>query len=61
MHLLSMIKLSLIITHSKQDINQFDMQPVEHWYKACIDTSSLPEILPTYQRKISASNAQFGY
>ena len=35
-------KLSLIILN-KKDINQFDMQPAEHWSMACID-SSLPEI-----------------
>jgi len=34
--------LSLIITN-KQDINQFNMGPIEDWSMACID-SSLPEI-----------------
>jgi len=35
-------KLSLIIVNPK-DITQFDIKPVEFWYKACID-SNLPEI-----------------
>jgi len=35
-------KLSLIIA-DKQDINKFNMEPIEHWNMACID-SSLPEI-----------------
>jgi len=35
-------KLSLIITN-KQDINQFNMEAIEHWGMACID-STLPEI-----------------
>ena len=35
-------KLSLTIA-DKQDINKYDMEPIDHWDKACID-SSLPEI-----------------
>jgi folate-binding protein YgfZ len=35
-------KLSLIITN-KQDINQFNIEPIEDWSMACID-SALPEI-----------------
>jgi len=35
-------KLSLIIA-DKEDISKFNMEPIEHWNMACID-SSLPEI-----------------
>ena len=31
-------KLSLIIT-DKKDINQFNMEPIEHWNMACIDSA----------------------
>ena len=43
-------KLSLIITN-KQDISLFNMEPVEHWSMACID-SSLPEIFSITSEKL---------
>ncbi len=43
-------KLSLIIA-DKQDINKYDMQPIDHWDKACID-SSLPEIFSVTSEKL---------
>ena len=43
-------KLSLIITN-KQDISQFNMEPVEHWNMACVD-SSLPEIFLMTSEKL---------
>ena len=43
-------KLSLIITN-KQDINQFNMGPIEDWGMACID-SSLPEIFSITSEKL---------
>jgi folate-binding protein YgfZ len=43
-------KLSLIIT-DRQDINQFNMGPIEHWGKACID-SALPEIFLMTSEKL---------
>ena len=43
-------KLSLIIA-DKQDINKFNMEPIEHWNKACID-SSLPEIFSITSEKL---------
>ena len=43
-------KLSLIIT-DRQDINQFNMEPIEHWNMACID-SSLPEIFSITSEKL---------
>jgi len=43
-------KLSLIIA-DKQDINKFNMEPIEHWNKACID-SSLPEIFSVTSEKL---------
>ena len=43
-------KLSLIIA-DKQDINKYDMEPIDHWDKACID-SSLPEIFSVTSEKL---------
>jgi len=43
-------KLSLIIT-DKEDINKFNMEPIGHWDKACID-SSLPEIFLITSEKL---------
>jgi folate-binding protein YgfZ len=43
-------KLSLIIT-DKKDINQFNMEPIEHWNMACVDTS-LPEIFSITSEKL---------
>ena len=43
-------KLSLTIT-DKQDINKYDMEPIDHWAKACID-SSLPEIFAATSEKL---------
>ena len=43
-------KLSLIIT-DKKDINQFNMEPLEHWDMACID-SFLPEIFSITSEKL---------
>jgi len=43
-------KLSLIIAN-KQDINKFNMGPIEHWNKACID-SLLPEIFSVTSEKL---------
>ena len=43
-------KLSLIIT-DKKDINQFNMEPTEHWDMACVD-SSLPEIFSITSEKL---------
>jgi len=43
-------KLSLIIA-DKQDINKFNMEPIEHWNKACID-SYLPEIFSITSEKL---------
>jgi folate-binding protein YgfZ len=43
-------KLSLIITN-KQDINQFNMGPIEDWSMACID-SALPEIFLMTSEKL---------
>ena len=43
-------KLSLIIA-DKQDINKYDMEPIDHWAKACID-SSLPEIFAATSEKL---------
>ena len=43
-------KLSLIIA-DKQDINKFNMEPIENWNKACID-SSLPEIFSVTSEKL---------
>jgi len=43
-------KLSLIIA-DKQDINKFNMEPIEYWNKACID-SSLPEIFSITSEKL---------
>jgi len=43
-------KLSLIIA-DKQDINKFNMEPIDHWNKACID-SSLPEIFSVTSEKL---------
>jgi len=43
-------KLSLIIA-DKQDIHKFNMEPVEHWNMACID-SSLPEIFSITTEKL---------
>ena len=43
-------KLSLIIT-DKKDINQFNMEPIEHWNMACVD-SSLPEIFSITSEKL---------
>ena len=42
--------LSLIITN-KQDISQFNMEPIEHWGMACIE-SSLPEIFLMTSEKL---------
>jgi len=43
-------KLSLIITET-QDSNKFNMEPKEHWNKACID-SLLPEIFSVTSEKL---------
>jgi folate-binding protein YgfZ len=43
-------KLSLIITN-KQDFSLFNMEPVEHWSMACIE-SSLPEIFSITSEKL---------
>jgi len=43
-------KLSLIIT-DKKDINKFNMEPIEHWNMACVD-SSLPEIFSITSEKL---------
>jgi len=43
-------KLSVIIT-DKQDINNFNMESIEHWDMACID-SSLPEIYSITSEKL---------
>jgi folate-binding protein YgfZ len=43
-------KLSLIIT-DRQDISQFNMEPIEHWDMACVD-SSLPEIFSITSEKL---------
>ena len=43
-------KLSLIIA-DKKDINKFNMEPIEHWNKSCID-SSLPEIFSITSEKL---------
>ena len=43
-------KLSLIIA-DKQDINKFNMEPIDYWNKACID-SSLPEIFSVTSEKL---------
>jgi len=43
-------KLSLIIA-DKQDINKFNMEPIQHWNMACID-SSLPEIFSITSEKL---------
>ena len=43
-------KLSLTIA-DKQDINKFNMEPIDHWNKACID-SSLPEIFSVTSEKL---------
>jgi folate-binding protein YgfZ len=43
-------KLSLIIA-DKQDINKFNMGPIEHWEKACLD-SFLPEIFSVTSEKL---------
>lgn len=43
-------KLSLIIT-DKKDINQFNIEPLEHWNMACID-SALPEIFSITSEKL---------
>ena len=43
-------KLSLIIT-DKQDINKFNMGPIEHWNMTCID-SLLPEIFSATSEKL---------
>jgi len=43
-------KLSLIIA-DKQDINKFNMELIEHWNKACID-SLLPEIFSATSEKL---------
>ncbi|WP_416687881.1 folate-binding protein YgfZ [Candidatus Pseudothioglobus sp. Uisw_041] len=43
-------KLSLIIT-DKKDINKFNMEPIEHWDMACVD-SSLPEIFSITSEKL---------
>jgi len=43
-------KLSLIIA-DKQDINKFNMELIEYWDKACID-SSLPEIFSMTSEKL---------
>jgi len=43
-------KLSLIIA-DKEVINKFNMEPIEHWNMACID-SSLPEIFSITSEKL---------
>ena len=43
-------KLSLIIA-GKQDINKFNMESIDHWDKACID-SFLPEIFSITSEKL---------
>jgi len=43
-------KLSLIIAE-KQDINKFNMEPIDYWNMACID-SSLPEIFSMTSEKL---------
>jgi len=43
-------KLSLIIA-DKQDINKYGMESIDHWDKACID-SSLPEIFAVTSEKL---------
>jgi len=43
-------KLSLIIA-DKEDISKFNMEPIEHWNMACID-SSLPEIFSITSEKL---------
>ena len=43
-------KLSLILA-DKKDINKFNMELIEHWNKACID-SSLPEIFTATSEKL---------
>jgi len=43
-------KLSLII-NDKKDISKFNMEPIEHWNMACID-SSLPEIFVITSEKL---------
>jgi len=43
-------KLSLIIAN-KQDINKYDMEPIQYWNKACID-SFLPEIFTVTSEKL---------
>jgi len=43
-------KLSLIITN-KKDISTFNMEPIEHWNMACVD-SSLPEIFSITSEKL---------
>jgi len=43
-------KLSLIIAE-KKDISKFNMEPIEHWSMACID-SSLPEIFSITSEKL---------
>jgi len=43
-------KLSLIIAN-KQDISKFNMEPIEHWNMACID-SCLPEIFSVTSEKL---------
>jgi len=43
-------KLSLIIA-DKQDVNKFNMEPIEHWSIACID-SLLPEIYSITSEKL---------
>jgi len=43
-------KLSIIII-DKQDINKFNMESIEHWNMACID-SSLPEIFSITSEKL---------
>jgi len=43
-------KLSLIITDRK-DITEFNMEPIEHWNMACVD-SSLPEIFSITSEKL---------
>jgi len=43
-------KLSLIIT-DKKDINKFNMELIDHWSMACID-SSLPEIFSITSEKL---------
>ena len=43
-------KLSLIIT-DKKDTSKFNMEPIEHWNMACVD-SSLPEIFSITSEKL---------